>query len=149
MRTPTRIILSGAAAVAVVGGMGATAYAVTDGTELFKSQETIALEQQNKAEAESLLNDQGAAIDTLGAQISEAEAALIQAQAEYEAAVAAANTPSTTSGAAGSTGSAPTQTYTGSTGGTVQAPAPARQPQYKDDDHENEHEEHDGEEDDD
>lgn len=138
MRAPTRVILSGVAAAAVVGGMSAAAYALSDGTELFKSPETIALEEQNKADAEALLTDQESAIEALSSQIAEAEAALAQAQAEYDAALAAANASAPTSGSVNVADTTQTQTVPGATG-AVQAPAPAPQPQ--DEDHED-HEEH-------
>lgn len=147
MKSATRITLAGAAALAAVGGMSATAFAVSSGEELFKSSETIAVEEQNRAQAERLLVEQDAAITDLQNQITTAEAALVQAQAEYAAALA--NQSSVQSG---------TTLYTDASGNTVQAPTsaaaspvPVPAPRYHEDDddeHEN-YEDHDREDDDD
>jgi hypothetical protein len=91
MKTATRITLAGAAALAAVGGMGATAYAVSGGEDLFKSPETLAVEEQNRSDAEQLLTDQGSAISDLQTQIAAAEVALAQAQADYAAMLANAS----------------------------------------------------------
>lgn len=141
MKSATRITLAGAAAIAAVGGMSVAAYAVSGGEELFKSPETLAVEEQNRSDAERLLVEQDAAITDLQNQITTAEAALVQAQAEYAAALA--NTSSAQNG---------TTLYKDANGNTVQAPSsptatPATPPQPRHHEVDHDDNEHDSEED--
>lgn len=151
MKTSTRIIVTSAAAVTAVAGMGATAFAFADETELFKSEETIAAEQKNAEAATALLVEQAVAIDTLRTQITEAEAALQQAQAAYEAALAGA---SSSAGSSTTLGGSTSSSQSAQRNPSV-APAPVApqltQPSYQeyDDDDHDEHDDDDHEEGDD
>ena len=126
MKTTTKIIISGAAALTAVSGMGVAAFAVT--------------EADSKEVAETVISEQTTAIASLQQQILEAEAALAAAQANYDAAVAALNSGSTSSGSVSTGGS---QTGAGATGGTsaAPAPAPAAAPAQSYDDDDDDHEE--------
>ncbi len=131
MKTTTKIIISGAAALTAVSGMGVAAFAVS--------------EADSKEVAETVISEQTTAIASLQQQILEAETALAAAQANYDAAIAALNSGSTSSGSVSTGGS---QTGAGATGGTSAAPAPAPAPapaqSYDDDDDDHEElEEHD------
>ncbi len=129
MKTTTKIIISGAAALTAVSGMGVAAFAVT--------------EADSKEVAETVISEQTTAIASLQQQILEAEAALAAAQANYDAAIAALNSGSTSSGSVSTGGS---QTGAGATGGTSAAPAPAPAPapaqSYDDDNHEEHDDDH-------